>query len=102
RCRPAAYRHFGEVLVGKSAGRAPGPGGPGEGGLPIRVGLTWLLAVTTLHLTYASAFPWTRRRKNHDSQSQPTDRRRERPDQSCAPDRRFAAAGRAVHASSSA
>src|SRR5882672_7656633 len=91
--RISAFRRGSRRKIGEAGAR---PRCSGHPALPIRPGLTWLLVVTTLHLTYASAFPSTRRRKNHDSQSQPTDRRRERPDQSGAADRRSAAARGAI------
>src|SRR5213078_4052629 len=96
----SAYRHFGEVLLGKSERPRRAPGRPKCPDLPDQAGLTRPSGVTTLLLTYASAL--TRRsglpipKGTHDSQSKSPDRRCQRPDQGGAALRRSLAPHRPV------
>src|SRR5262245_58702711 len=79
------HRPFGEVVVGKSTRHTRGAGGLDgvfHRALPIRAGLTRKPGVTRLSLTYASGCPFGPTRQGiYDSQSKPSDRSGDRPDQ---------------------
>src|SRR5690242_12561305 len=94
-----AYRLIGEVLVGKVARQRRRAGASGPVGLPIQAGGGRVDQDAWRDQTAPNvrvSFLQTRRTRNHDPQSKPTDRCGQRPDQSRVAVRRSPAARRAL------